>query len=193
MHLIKVLPKWIAACLLVVSASIAHAQSDTSNVLRQKLNLNIGIGFKSFLNSSGSKTVIPPLSLSIDYSITPKIDIGGCIAVAKSKIVYSDWSGSHTAGTISHFVIGGRGLYHLAKWRSLEPYLGALLVYDVITAKASASLGGGTFSTPSKARMGLFAGARRSLKGGVQLFGEFGYGMSLLNVGMTIPLTKTQS
>ena len=176
--------KTCALSLLALIYSItANAQND--NFKKGQTDLQFGIGFLSTLNNTlknsgfDTKLTVPPVSATIDHAITDELSIGGTIAYAKTHLNYQDLD----LGTVSHFIIGIRGLYHFDVTPSLDTYGGAMLGYNI--AKIS--------DENSKTKVGGFAytflvGGRYRLAKTVGLFLEVGYGVASVNLGLNIKL-----
>lgn len=145
-------------------------------------NAGIGLGF----TYGAGTTAVPPVAISADYGITEEIGIGGYVgyASAKESILNYDWKYSYT-------IIGARGTYHFKTDEKLDLYGGALLGYVVGSVKlesdnelspliAEPTVGGFAWS--------FFAGGRYMFNEKIGAYGELGYGISVLTLGVTAKL-----
>lgn len=146
------------------------------------INANLGIGL-GLAYGAGDAT-LPPLSVAVDYGLTPNISLGGYIgyAGAKEELLDYTWKYNYT-------IIGARGAYHLDRSDDLDLYGGVMLAYVVGSVKFESdnealeafvvepTVGGVGFSA--------FVGGRYMFSEKVGAFGEMGYGISWLTVGLT--------
>ena len=108
-----------------------------------KGNLNFGVGFGSPFIYSGSKSTLPPISLSYEHGVSEKIGIGGLIGYAASSYEFQTYNLDPNSSalytniktTYSYFIIGARGNYHFVNKDNLDVYAGAMLGYNVASAK----------------------------------------------------------
>ncbi len=176
----------LLAAAIIGTVSLAGAQE----VFRKgDLVFNAGIGLNNSLyTGSGYKTTVPPLSISGEFGILEdlinddngSIGIGGYLGITGSKYEpIADYGYKY-----SSIIIGARGAFHYQFVPNLDTYAGAMLGYNVVSAKtfgsgtglASASASGFTFS--------LFVGARYWFTPNVGAFTELGYGISNVNLGV---------
>jgi hypothetical protein len=153
-------------------------------------HLSAGIGLLPTFYS-GLTTVVPPVSLSfekgIDVSGTP-IGVGGFLgfATSKSSVSYlGDYYWSYT-----YIIVAARGSYHfeLIKDEKWDTYVGLMLGYrfgkstfhdptgNYGYATSNVGLGGPAYS--------FFGGARYKIANNMNVFGEIGYGVSFLTLGL---------
>ena len=146
------------------------------------INANLGVGL-GLAYGVGDAT-LPPLSVSVDYGFHPNISLGGYIgyAGAKEELLGYSWKYSYT-------IIGARGAYHLDRSDNLDLYGGLMLAYVVGSVKFESdnealeafvvepTVGGVGFSA--------FVGGRYMFSEKVGAFGELGYGISWLTIGLT--------
>lgn len=155
-----------------------HAQGD--------FNLNLGIGLLPTFGNGDA--VLPPLGASGEYGIKDDISIGGYLAYS----TYKENFGSLGKFKYSYIIIGPRASYHLGNLLNLpdewDPYAGAFLGYTIGSTKWD---GAGTIPT-SNSVGGLgwsgHIGTRYQLNDNLRLFGELGYGISVLQVGVSFKM-----
>ncbi|MFC5623713.1 outer membrane beta-barrel protein [Algoriphagus winogradskyi] len=147
-----------------------------------QMDLNIGVGL---VPTFGTGDVGIPLSASLDYGITDQISIGGYLGYAGSN------DNIPFLGKISYtyLIFGARGAYHFELTEKLDTYAGLLLGYNV----ASVSIENSSPGMPEPDAAGgftysVFGGARYHFNEKIGAFGEIGYGISVLNLGLTVKL-----
>ncbi|MGB1031299.1 MAG: hypothetical protein ACPGWM_01730 [Flavobacteriales bacterium] len=167
---------------LLILAVLFSSVSMSAQVYEQGAilaNAGVGLGFTYGIGN----TAIPPIALSADYGVTDNIAIGGYLgyAAAKEEILGYEWKYSYT-------IIGARGTYHLDRSDDLDLYGGALLGYVIgkVTLESDQELGP-LFVEPTVGGVGysFFVGGRYMFSEKVGAFGELGYGISLLTLGLT--------
>jgi hypothetical protein len=149
------------------------SKKENSGVVFEKgtkvAQIGIGLGGKLGL----------PIGASFEMGITGKIGVGAYAGFASKT--YDLGTNKYT---VSNIIIGARGNYHFYKTDKIDAYGGALLGYNVAKAKwkntsnlATPSYGGVTWS-------GLI-GARYYVQPTLAVFGELGYGIAYLTIGVS--------
>lgn len=161
-----------------VMLNAQHAQGD--------FNLNLGVGLlPTFGNGSA---VLPPVGASGEYGIQDDLSIGGYIAYSTYKENFQ------TLGKFrySYIIIGPRASYHLGNVlktpKEVDPYVGAFLGYTIGSTKWD---GAGTIpATSSIGGLGWSGhiGARFQVSDNLRLFGELGYGIAILQAGISLKI-----
>jgi hypothetical protein len=145
--------------------------------------INLGIGLGSYLGYSGYSQKIPPISGSFEYGIVDHlfddhsaIGVGGYLGYTSWKSKYKE----HGDWTVSDLVIGVRGSFHYQFVDKLDTYAGVMLGYDIVSYsdKVGDSLGG------SSAAFSTYVGARYYLSDNIAVYGELGYGVAALELGV---------
>lgn len=149
------------------SAQTAYAKGDNL--------LNIGVGFGGGFGL--------PIGLSYEHGISDKISVGAYGAYA-SKTESWGFGGDYK---YSYILLAARGSYHFDfNVDKLDPYLGVILGYNVASVDVPAS--GAPAVSAGGVIYGGHAGARYYLSEKLALFGEVGYGIGNLNVGVAFKL-----
>jgi hypothetical protein len=148
--------------------------------------LNIGIGLGSVYGLSGFNSSVPPLSASFEVGVSDKVGIGrfgvGGIFGYSSFKYNSGFSTSNFSS--SHILIGGRGLYHFdLDVEKLDLYGGIMIGYNIVSY--SDSFGTSGLFSGSGVVGGIFGGARYMFSEKFGAFGELGYSIAWLNIGIT--------
>lgn len=169
---------------LILTAAITiiglSANAQTYNEGDNLLNVGIGLG-STF--TTGDNT-LPPLSASFEHGFTDKISAGGFIGYAGSQEEIFIYTFKY-----SYLIIGARGSYHFYNTDKIDAYGGAMLGYNVANAKVEISgAGGGIAPQASEVgglAYGVHVGGRYYFNDQIGAFGELGYGIAILNVGLT--------
>lgn len=158
------------------------AQAQTFN--KKDKFLNFGIGFGSVYGFTGSTSSTPALSGSFEIGVTDKlgigrIGVGGIFGYSGYK-----YNGFGTSYSSSHILIGARGAYHFdLDVEKLDLYGGVMLGYNSVSY--SDSFGG--FNPGSSALVGgIYGGCRYLFSDKIGAFGELGYSIAWLNLGLTV-------
>lgn len=155
--------RFLVALALVGSVSLANAQETFH---QESTVLNVGVGLGGFYPN----TTIPPLSASLDYGVVDNLinDNNGSISI-----------GGYVGYVTAHTILGARSAFHYQFAPKLDTYAGLMLGWNIFAGTGTAS-GGFTYST--------YIGARYFITENIGAFAEAGYGVSYLNLGVTIKL-----
>jgi hypothetical protein len=144
--------------------------------------LNAGIGLGYYYAGGTS------LLVSGEYAFMDKLTIGPYLA-------YTNWNYSYGFGykfKYNFIDVGVRGAYHFSEMfgitnEKLDIYGGAFLGYVVSSYSQSGTSSFPTYSDSygGAVRTGIFAGARYYFAEKVAGYGELGYGISPLAIGVT--------
>ena len=156
------------------SVGIVSAQVYTED---SKL-LNIGIGFGGGYTTG--KVGIPPISASFEKGITDKISVGGIAGYAASKYELMGFKSEY-----SYILLGARGSYHFYNTDKIDAYAGAMLGYNIVSAKVT---GLGAAASSSGLAYSGFVGGRYFFSEKLAAFAEIGYGISVITFGVSLKL-----
>lgn len=174
------------------SAAGVHAQAFEAgtNVV------SAGIGLGSSLASGftyGSQS--PGFSASYERGIWEAgpgvISLGGYVGFKTFKYGFIDNGGTVESYKWNYTIIGARGAYHFTgiDVENLDLYAGVMIAYDNLnfsyTNSAGVTTGYNVGSYNSGLGVSVFAGARYYFAGNLGVFGELGYGVSILNIGLS--------
>jgi energy-converting hydrogenase Eha subunit B len=193
----------IALFFLVFVGTHVNAQS----FQKGQVDLNLGLGIGNTVIGPGSSGVLPPVSASLEFGITNDISIGGYLGFTKASYLYygNDWCGNGPGNghgnyynytdtyTWTYLIAGVRGAYHFGRFikiDKLDVYAGLMLGNDFASSNYSTNsvcpdhvrynynntYGGFVFA--------LYGGARYRFTNHFGVFGELGYGVTYLNVGL---------
>jgi hypothetical protein len=162
-------------------------------------DLNLGIGFGTPWITSGYYTVLPPVSVSLDHGLRDDwgkgvFTLGGYIGVAKYA-QEKEWRDSINAidymygYTYTSTLFAARATYHYELFTSLDTYVGLMGGFRVNTNNHYGTwpVGQNEFDTDANFILlgRVFIGARYSFSEKVACFGELGYGVSYVNLGVS--------
>ncbi|GAB2964289.1 hypothetical protein GCM10027048_37120 [Hymenobacter coalescens] len=166
----------------------ATSQGHEFGVGSTAANLGVGFGLGYGYGIFGGVRSTPALSLSVERGIIDNIgpgviSVGGLVGYKS----YSWKSGSYK-GSWKNFIVSARGAYHynILENPKLDTYAGLSLGVRVESYSDNWSneqyrndYGGATLTS------GVFLGARYMLTDNLGAFGELGYDMSYLKLGLT--------
>lgn len=159
----------------------------------------IGIGLGSYLGSGTYSTTLPTISLGYEAGVIDKLfdensslGLGGFVGYGTGKqSLPVIWQTASSVG-FKHrfFLLGGRTSVHYQFVDKLDTYGGIHLGYNIASVKY---VGPASDVTPTTASVGgfmwgLHAGARYYFAPQIAVFGELGYGISPLTVGLAIKM-----
>ena len=169
---------FVLAFALIGLTYSAHAQFEKGQV-----DANIGLGLGA---SFATGTVdLPPVSLALDFGISDNLSLGAYLGYSASTDEFAGFGTSYS-WKYTYLIVGARGAYHFDLMDKLDTYAGVMLGYNVASVKydgpgaapASPSAGGIAYSG--------FAGARYHFGDTFGVYAELGYGIALLNAGLTL-------
>ncbi len=185
--------------LCTLTTFAAHAQtsktsqsSDTYGVGTNTISAGIGLG--SSIGSGytyGSQT--PGLSLHYDRGIWEAgpgvISLGAYVGYKAFKYNYSDNFGDNATEKWNYTIIGVRGAWHFTGLNvdNLDLYAGVMLSYNDLSFSYSDNQGGAYSGSNYGSAVGFtgFVGAKYFFAGDLGAFAEIGYGVSILNIGLS--------
>ncbi len=172
--------------LAVVAVVGLFAQQNTFSKGDKVINLGVGLG--SSIYGSGYSSGIPPLSGSFELGIKDNLfneqsslGVGGYLGFSTAT-----WGDYYSYSSI---IVGARGLLHYQLVDNLDTYAGVLLGYNISSYKytgVGTSIGGGA-SAGGLIYAG-FLGARYYFSPKFAAMAELGYGIAILNLGVSLKL-----
>lgn len=155
----------------------------------QRLHLGVGIG--SPYAYSGSTTTIPPVHASFEYGISDKIGVGGIIGYTSSKYEQSFLTTEYS-WKFTYLLVGARGSYHFLTNEKYDVYGGAMLGFNIASAKFESNDATLERFVTEPAAGGLafggFVGGRYNFNEKVAAFAEIGYNIAWLSAGVCLNL-----
>ena len=174
------------------SAARVHAQAFEAgtNVISG------GIGIGSSLASGftyGSQS--PGFSVGYDRGIWEAgpgvVSLGGYVGIKTYKYGFVDNTGFAYSYKWNYTIFGVRGAYHFTgiNVENLDLYAGVMIAYDNLNFTYSNNSGttfsGNAGSYNSGLGVSVFGGARYYFAGNLAVYGELGYGVSILGIGLS--------
>ena len=168
---------------LVFSATFASAQG---RYTKGDVLLNAGIGL-GYYYAGGV-----PVLLSGEFTVNDVITVGPYLGYTSYNYNYG-WFGSGYRFRYTFFDIGVRGSYHFNELfeirdEKFDVYGGLFLGY--VISSYSGDDFNGAYSDPygGALRLGIHAGARYFFSENIAGYGELGYGIAPLSLGLTFKL-----
>lgn len=190
----------LAFCsLMLLVFSTLHAQTPASQP--GKFNISAGIGLVPTFVSDGANMNTPPVSLRIGYQVASNINVSAFGGYASYDLAspYLISDGLPASLTNKQYLAGLRGEVRKDLSQKFDVYGGGMLGYSHADIREFNQQTGETITRPENTpspynpegpESGLlyagFVGSTFYLKQGVGLFAEAGYGVSLLNMGVTL-------
>jgi hypothetical protein len=180
----------VAVLLLVTVCGTTHGAKNAFKQGDAVGQLGFGLGGLRGLYGTSS---LPVISASLDLGIVDKISVGGLIAYTSSSYEYPYlFAGRFYRWRYSYFTLAGRASYHvLDRNEKIDVYAGASLGYNIVSARYDGDpLGRSTAfgSSGSYVHYGVHVGGRYYFMQRFAAFAEVGYGLSFLNVGISMKL-----
>ena len=175
--------KTLRLILVLLSLCIFGIQNASAQFKNGQLDVNFGLGLGAY-NVTGTSNFVP-INLNVQKGITDNISVGGFLAYSSSTYDYSFFYTYKLKYT--DFVIGPRGEYHFnINNEKIDLYGDAILAYDIGTVKYTGPAGYDNYnhSTGSGLWFGIGAGARYHFNNNWGVYGELGYGLAVLNIGV---------
>ena len=181
----------MAAALFLLAMTSMQVKSQIFAVGDKDVNIGIGFG-ATWYSGVGYKTKIPPVSASLDLGLKDDIGpgvlgIGGYVGFSSYKW---EWNTVYTYGyKYTTIILAARGTYHLELVDKLDTYGGLLLGFRIVSSSYYGDIG---YTYTGGAGSGLaysfFAGGRYYFSDNIAVFGELGYGIAYLTLGITVKL-----
>ena len=145
------------------------------------ISFDLGLGLGTNFVAPGYKSAIPPIGLNFQYGFTGTVSGGAYLGYATSK-----FEAIGTNITVSYLILGIRGSYHHALNNHVDAYAGGMLGFN----KTTATVEGGTGSGLSDVGIifGGHLGAKYMLNDNFGAFGEIGYGIAYVTIGVSYKL-----
>jgi len=157
--------------------------------------INVGVGIGTYINhnlklSSGDvlfneynySMTIPPITGSFEYGVLDLFDGKGGVGIGGylAYILFKGRDRNHTVNdfNLGDFIIGPRGLFHYQFVDKLDTYAGVMVGYDIVSYSQAGAAEGSKFCSA------FFVGARYYITNNIGVFGELGYGVSPLQLGL---------
>lgn len=198
---LRVMSRFILTLALIASVAIAaQAQMKPVKLNAGDLEFSTGIGLVPTFAADKAQTVVPPISLRLDYYLSSNISIGGYAAFSSTTSQINRPNGTIDAYENDFYVAGIRSSANSNDLNHWRIYGGLMLGYTMPNVTKTSTIaepkdGNNEASGPSFSReprnqfiYSGYIGARRYFSPKMAGFAELGYGVSLFNIGLTIKL-----
>jgi hypothetical protein len=186
----KILLTAFLGLLLVFSA---NAQQSTFEKGNHVANLGIGLG-NALYTGGGYTSKIPPISVSYEVGVIDNvaekgvIGIGGYLGYTSAKYSWG-YFGYNYEWKYTNIVLGVRGAFHYPLVDKLDTYGGLMLGYDIAkVSEPSGYSGTGYSALGSHVILPGFVGARYYFTDKISGFGELGWGIAYLTIGVSLKI-----
>jgi hypothetical protein len=174
---------------VVVCFALTQLVAQEASFSKGDKALNLGIGFGStWYSGTYYHSAVPPVSASLEFGVADKIldkgviGVGPYVGFSSYKWDYSGWGYKYT-----NLIIGARGNFHYPLANKLDTYLGLLIGYNIVSSKEFGTpIGYNYNATSGGIRSAGYIGARYFFKPSFGVMAELGYGVTYLNVGITL-------
>ena len=172
---------------LVATLSFSNVNAQANFAGKGQIDINAGVGLLRTIYGTHSTTV-PPVSVSAEMGITDKISVGGYIGYTATKDYF--WADDNDYANYSFTIIGARGSYHFNLIDKMDTYAGLMLGYAIASSKiVSDNPYLDDFSAAASGMaLSAYVGGRYNFSENLGAFAELGWGISVLNVGVTFKL-----
>ena len=169
-----------------------RAQETTATFAKKDNVLGVGFGIGGVYGVSGFSSQSPAFGVQYDRGIV-ELGMGGVIGVGgfvgyKSIVNKFTYNGDILKDKWNILIIGARGTFHydLFEVPNLDTYAGTMIAFHVVNKKEDypTTLFVSTTSHTSAVYASIFAGAKYYFTPHVAAFGELGYGVSWLTLGV---------
>jgi hypothetical protein len=155
----------------------------------QYWQVRTGIGILPTFFKDQATTIHPPLSIELNYRPTPRFSLGLLAGSSLSSVNLEHHSGSSLKLRNKFQMIALRGAVHSQRWEHWKPYGGISLAYQhnkVEKMEAEKGTTNPIHYTPRKSGFfySAFVGTCYQPTTHLEIFGELGYGLSLLTLGV---------
>jgi len=155
----------------------ASAQEEAFN--KGDMMINAGVGLGNYISYEHFSNKILPILGSFEYAVVDLFDGKGGIGVGGYIGFTSFGDNEGKSVTVSDLVIGPRGLFHYQFIEKLDTYGGLMMGWDIKNyPQSDYNLPGSEFS------YSFFVGARYYITDNIGVFGELGYNIAPLEIGV---------
>jgi hypothetical protein len=170
-----------------------HASSAEGAYTSKSVVLRAGVEFPSLLSRytvfSNNKEVSIPVSVMLDIGVSKEISIRGYLGYSSVSSSQDIGYGVKYEESYTFTVIGAGMTYHFESSSKIDPYIGALLGYNIVSGdfRTSGSSSSSLYTpTVSFVTYSAHVGANCMLNPNFGLFAELGYGLSIIKTGVCI-------
>lgn len=184
--------KTIKSLLLFIVFAVLAAGASAQSYAKGQKDLHLGIGLVNWYYGSGYSGLVPPVNASFEIGVTENIGVGALVSFSTAKYNV-DWIFGDYGWRYTWLTVGGRVAYHLdiLEEPKLDTYGGLMLGLYIVNAtfySDDPTINESLYNDPASGGIAysLFAGARYKFSEKFGVYGELGYGWTLLNVGVDL-------
>ena len=184
---------------LIAAAFTTQAQLKPVKLAKGDLEFSAGVGLISSFVAEGGRTIVPPVNLRLDYYLSDNFTLGafgGFSSTSSGRITRPN--GTIDAYENDFYIFGIRATGVSNNLNNWHIYGGLQLAYSTPTVthtQITPEPKDGDVLSPrysngaqNQLLYSGFVGARRYFSPTMAGFAELGYGVSILNVGLTVKL-----
>ena len=183
----------IITALLVFVLTTANAQT---TFVGGDIEFAAGIGLLPTFVKDDATTIVPPVSARLGVRLAPNFSLGAYAAYSSSESLQRELpDGAIEDLSNEFFMVGLRAAAHASRIENWDIYGGAMIGYNmpnVSSEKVSekSNSDGPSFSRPAENEFtySAFVGASYYPVKNLGVFAEIGYGISLLNMGVSLKI-----
>ncbi len=188
------IPRILVLLAMLFAFSSLHAQQKTEDFERKKgdIEFNAGIGLVSTFINVNTKNKIPPLSVTIGYRLKKHLSLGAYIGYSASEYTEIGEDGERNYVRNNFHIAGLRFEGHFQRDRT-NFYGGAMLGYTFSNISTNITDPKGVQNIliedgQDAITYSGFIGMKHLVTERIGIFGEVGYGVSLVNLGVSYKL-----
>ncbi len=174
--------------LIMALTSFGQGYAEGDNVV------GLGVGLGNTFISPGASTKVPPLQLYYEAGITDHLSVGGVLGFTSTSASVTQFGYSYKYN-YNYTLIGLRGAYHfgylLGTVDNFDLYGCLTMGYVILGSKRESSAGAPNYSNTVNNggfHIGVYAGMRYYFNESIGVFGELGYNISVVQVGVAFKL-----
>ena len=185
-------------CFFLISNLSAQSKENITYAKKGDIDAAFGIGLLPTFAADDARLLVPPVSASIAFRIKENLSVGPYIAYSSSKIseVHPPSGGDIYTWQNDFLVIGLRGLAHFCKQDNWDLYGGFLLGMNMpnVTRTIGSEVvnekdleGTPSYHRPARNNFAFsgLVGARYYPTKDFGFYGELGFGISIITIGVT--------
>ena len=192
--------KRISAILIFSIAILSFSNAQITKFKKGDIDASLGLGLIPTFAADGGTALVPPISFRLDYRPAENFSIGAYAAFSSTETKFLDVPNGDLSQWKNDFMIVGiRGAAHGTRFENWDIYGGFMAGYNIASADqnvisdeddSNKSEDGPSFRRPAENKFTFsgFVGAAYFPKKNLGVFGELGYGISILNFGVTYKL-----
>lgn len=188
---------YVAIITLLLTAGFGTLNAQHAKIKPGQVQVGFGLGMVPTYAADATATIVPPLSTQVDVFLSPNFSLGTYLAYTKvsGENIYPN-AGITEAFVNETWMVGVRTSFHSNDLNDWRVYGGFVVGTSLPSIEKTVELLPGELQRddelPSFSRPGEngflfsgFVGTRRYLNDNWSAFGELGFGISLVNLGVS--------